>query len=161
MNLVQIQKEIMSLRRDLRDLKQSYTKDKTELEACLATATGRLNTAKAGMDNAKLDLAATVLRVTGDLGDSKQRAEAVESAIMLIAGSEKPMFERYVGVKIYSGFGDQREDHVYGYGPKHGRIVFRIESLERGRAWTEEERDAAIYYLLNLSEIQKAQEAAA
>jgi hypothetical protein len=32
----------------------------------------------------------------------------------------------YLGIKNYAAFGDQREDHTYGMGPRHGTIVFSI-----------------------------------
>lgn len=40
--------------------------------------------------------------------------------------------KEYFGIKNYAGFGDQREDHPYGYGPKHGSIVFRIGRANPG-----------------------------
>ena len=159
-NLVEIQKNIMSLQIDLQALNEEYEKAKSALETELTKAKGRLNAAKAGIDSARLDLAVSVLRVKGGFVESKQRADAVQSAIKQIADSETPMQRQFVGVKQYSGFGDQRCDCEYGCGPKHGGIVFAIEATERERAWTGEERDAAIYYLLNLREIQKAQAAA-
>jgi hypothetical protein len=53
--------------------------------------------------------------------------------------------KEYFGIKNYAGFGDQREDHPYGYGPKHGSIVFRIgrENPGDGKALDND----AIYYL--------------
>ena len=39
----------------------------------------------------------------------------------------------YFGVKIYSGFGEQREDHEYGFGPKHGSTVFAVGLREPKR----------------------------
>ena len=43
--------------------------------------------------------------------------------------------KRYYGIKDYAHFGDQREDHEYGRGPRHGSIVF---SIGRGSNYSEE-----------------------
>jgi hypothetical protein len=55
----------------------------------------------------------------------------------------------YYGVKSYDRWPSQREDHQYGFGPKHGSIWFRIGLVngERDREYTEEERLACIRYL--------------
>lgn len=55
------------------------------------------------------------------------RAEAIMDAIAAIQkDGDSALKETYVGVKNYAHFGDQREDHQDGYGPKHGTIVFSI-----------------------------------
>lgn len=55
------------------------------------------------------------------------RVAVIEEAI---AGIQRDpmtaMRSQYIGVKNYASFGDQREDHEYGFGPKHGTIVFSI-----------------------------------
>lgn len=74
------------------------------------------------------------------------RASLIETAIYLIQANPADALKKgYLGIKNYAHFGDQREDHSYGMGPKHGTIVFRI-----GRRDPDAARllDAdAIYYL--------------
>lgn len=55
------------------------------------------------------------------------RHKAIEDAIRAIQTDPDALRERYIGVKNYASFGDQREDHNYGSGPKHGSIVFRYD----------------------------------
>jgi ligand-binding sensor protein len=56
-----------------------------------------------------------------------QRDKVIEDAISLIQQNPHSALRgEYLGVKNYSGFGDQRSDHPYGYGPKHGHIVFSV-----------------------------------
>lgn len=51
----------------------------------------------------------------------------IEEAIAAIQKDPIAALSReYFGIKNYATFGDQREDHSYGFGPKHGTIVFRI-----------------------------------
>jgi hypothetical protein len=59
--------------------------------------------------------------------NTAERANALADAIAAIQRDPiNALMVEYIGIKNYSGFGDQREDHKYGYGPKHGTIVFRI-----------------------------------
>lgn len=57
----------------------------------------------------------------------------------------------YVGLKQYDAWAAQREDHDYGFGPKHGSIWFRIGMMEQYRRrpeWLEEyERIACVTWL--------------
>jgi hypothetical protein len=62
------------------------------------------------------------------------RLYLIEEAITQIQASGNDALEhRYLGIKNYAGFGDQREDPEYGCGPRHGSIVFRIERTNRCR----------------------------
>jgi hypothetical protein len=56
-----------------------------------------------------------------------EAASAVEDAIRDInADGAIALAQQYIGVKVYAGFGPQRSDRPYGYGPSHGTIVFKI-----------------------------------
>lgn len=58
------------------------------------------------------------------------RFSLLEDAIAAIQhDGAKALREEYMGIKNYAGFGDQREDHKYGYGPRHGHIVFSVRRL--------------------------------
>ena len=56
------------------------------------------------------------------------------------------------GTKNYGRWTHQREDHQYGYGPRHGSTVFAIGLQEPSRELSAEERDACIYYLESLKQ---------
>jgi hypothetical protein len=84
-------------------------------------------------------------------------AGVVAAAITDLTADAVIMRKEYIGVKNYEGFIHQREDHKYGYGPRHGSIVFSVglmpevrKRLADGGELTEDEKDAAITYLLNL-----------
>jgi hypothetical protein len=65
---------------------------------------------------------------------SSSRAKAVEDAIGEIQkNGETALMGEYIGIKNYAAFGDQREDHNYNMGPRHGTIVFRIERTRSAR----------------------------
>lgn len=70
---------------------------------------------------------------------------------------------RYFGVKNYAGFGDQREDHEYGFGPRHGSIVFSVgltrairERIRTGPHLEDHEIEDALYLLSALPQIEHA-----
>lgn len=106
-----------------------------------------------GVDPDVLALAKSVIYVRGKVSESA--GGAFEAALERIAAGGSQMLREYVGAKRYSGF-HQRCDSEYGYGPKHGGIVFEVGLAPeiRRRACppdeeplTEEERDAALRWL--------------
>lgn len=59
--------------------------------------------------------------------DTSARLGVIEEAIAAIQrDGSRALRDEYLGVKNCAHFGDQRSDHPYGYGPKHGYIVFRV-----------------------------------
>ena len=76
------------------------------------------------------------------------RLEIIEEAIALIQQDpEGALKQEYLGMKNYAHFGDQREDHKYGYGPKHGHIVFSVGRNKRRDAHEGPLDGDAIYLL--------------
>ena len=79
------------------------------------------------------------------------RPAVIEEAIALIqADRTNALRKNYLGMKNYASFGDQREDHTYGMGPKHGTIVFSIGRTAKMRERPETVTtfdDDAIYLL--------------
>jgi len=66
------------------------------------------------------------IQISGSpIGSGRQKM--IEEAIkQIIEYPSKALIGEYLGMKNYAGFGDQREDHRYGMGPRHGSIVFSI-----------------------------------
>jgi len=84
--------------------------------------------------------------ITNDTQNGKTLADI---AIEDIALGCPYLTTKYLGNKKYEGF-YQRCDCEYGYGPRHGYIVDRIElKRDRNIGITDEEKDACIYYLKN------------
>lgn len=113
----------------------------------------------AGTDPEARNLATHVIAVRWRRSERYNEFDAgvVKAAIADLAAGAATMRTEYIGVKNYEGFFHQREDHKYGYGPKHGTIVFSVglteatrRRLRDGGELTGEETDAAITYLLNL-----------
>jgi len=141
-----------------------YEKSMSEIDKDLLKVRQQKSLKAADFNLDKINLAESVITIRGSaskvVGDSNSRSEAVKSAIEDIAsaGSESIM-KSFFGVKNYSGFGDQGSDHPYGICPRNGSIVFSVglkESIRKRVPFllTEEEKEAAIYYLLNIKKIQ-------
>lgn len=101
-------------------------------------------------------IAAPIMNLYGEPYDAIC-ADAIKA--LTVSGGE-PMMKEYYGMKIYSGFGPQRHDTVYGMGPKHGSIygsvgftkAFRAEK----RALTDAEAQACIDYVTAWRDSAKA-----
>ena len=137
------------------------------LDEALGDLATREATLIAGMNLERIDLAKTVLEVSGradqcrpsDDGRNKStRKLAIQDAINHIAAGDGYLKTHYVGVKNYDRFGDQREDHKYFLGPRHGGIVFSIglKADARQRDLTADEIEAALYWLSVLHEYHAA-----
>jgi len=76
-------------------------------------------------------------------------SDLINLAIKDLASGCNYMKNQYYGAKDYGGFSGQREDHRYGYGPRHGHIVFALGIKEPSRKLTKYEIDCCLYYLCN------------
>lgn len=84
------------------------------------------------LDLERLYRGAHQIKVQG-VCNSPVRAQALEHAIAAIQNNPaSALKERYIGVKNYASFGDQREDHENGMGPRHGSIVFSVKRITDG-----------------------------
>lgn len=150
-------------REALRVHQEEAAKREIHLKSELTKASERAKIGGAGLDLTKVELGRKALYLSGSYTNSPQRRGVVKDAIDWIATGEKRTYHTleggYFGVKNYSGFGDQREDHQYGMGPRHGSIVFAVGLREPKRNLTPDEREAALYYLLNIEAIQTASKA--
>ena len=92
-----------------------------------------------------------LVRVYG-VPNTRARLILIEEAIGILQTGGERLRREYLGIKNYAHFGDQRADHSYYMGPKHGTIVFRIVMPEQRRAderaLTPDEVDDAVTYLL-------------
>jgi hypothetical protein len=90
------------------------------------------------LDILRCERAMRKIYVRGLVGTAKgadSRQKAVEDAIAAIQRDpENALTKEYIGVKNYAGFGDQREDHAYNMGPRHGSIVFEIGRTSQFRS---------------------------
>jgi len=104
------------------------------------------NITRYGIDTMKVGIALDLVDIKGEIKETPERIKCVHRFRDRVAANDKRIYNQYFGVKIYSGFGEQGEDHAFGFGPKHGNIVFSIGLKYRANnELTEEQRDAIVY----------------
>lgn len=103
------------------------------------------------VDFAMLRYGSKIIQVNGT-PNTEVRKSMIDEAITLLQSetAKRALSDAFLGIKNYAGFGDQRCDCPYGFGPSHGHIVYSIGRTEKYRKaeLTNPERKAAIYYLL-------------
>ena len=116
------------------------------------------NTALNGFDVIKIQLAESVLYVDGNpYGNTDVRDKSLaERAMIDIANNTQLLRRQFFGNKRYDGFYEEWSD-TYGSGPTYGSIVDEVGLRRdaRGRDLTDDEKDAAIYYLKNFTAIKR------
>lgn len=155
--------EIDRLSKELALHEVAAKKESARLMSAIAEHRTFMARTEAGLDLDKIRLAETVAYVTDYSRGGDDRDYARQDAIKWFA--DVPVTTRinnlrstYFGTKNYDRWSGQRSDHSYGMGPRHGSTCFEIGLREdaRNRDLTAEEREAAIYYLVNIEVIQKS-----
>ncbi len=150
----------------LAQLKADFDRASGELHTAMANDWAILKVAEHGMDAAKIQLAETVVYVSDTEQGGADWSGCITDAVHQLTigkplGAYKNLWKQYFGTKNYDRWTGQRSDHEYGYGPRHGSLVFSVglSSAVRERdpqQLTPDETEAAIYYLLNIVKIQQA-----
>jgi hypothetical protein len=113
-----------------------------------------------GLDAAKIAAGKAILEIRGTLARAGDAGPSIiEDAMAEVTAGGGRLKSEYFGSKAFQGFHGQRENHLYGYGPQHGFIVFKVGLSHdaRIRNLNAEEIDAALYYLVNLDRVQAAE----
>lgn len=166
-NLAALERTKIDLRARLGEEIKRHESATKALRADLVTAENSVQLLGAGIDEAVIERAKQVIYVTGAYafaGDD--RAAQREAAIAAIVSGGEKLRHEYFGTKNYDRWHGQAANHSYGMGPRHGSISFAIgltgEVRKRaaGEMLTEEDMDAAVYYLRNLEKIEAAKSVA-
>jgi hypothetical protein len=142
---------------DLAQMKVRHEQEVRILRGKLEPVEVAIRVAEAGFDPVQFSLARAILIVEWGLdarGARRQDPEirpVVEAAIEELRKGGGRLRRAYFGLKQYEGWSAQREDHDYGFGPRHGSIWFKIgmsEQYRRRPEWLEEyERIACVAWL--------------
>lgn len=160
MKMSEIVTAIAEVNSQIESAAKTHEENLKNLNMRLVQLRERLNYSKASLDQEKVRSGLSVVSITGRLS-SQVRRDAVGDAINALASGGNVLKKRFIGVKNYSSFGDQRCDCEYGFGPKHGHIVFKVGlTTDCRQVITGDQVEAAIYVLLNIDEVLKAEELA-
>jgi len=157
---LEIARSLEALKSEQKGLEDSTAKRLSEIKAGRAKLIETMKRRAAGLDEAKIGLALSVIEVEGKY---EREGGCIDKAVASLAQGGDYMKRVAISVKDYAQFSGQGCDCEYGYGPKHGHHVFTIGLTReaRKRELSEAELDAAIYYLVHLQQIQEAQRQAA
>lgn len=172
MSLIEITNRIEAFKTELADKTKAFETERDSLRKRIDALMKERQIVNDGLDLNQIQIAEECMIFQGNPGEvrhgaysdqdrSSVRGKAIQDAIRIIASTDDPFRKEYIGVKNYSGFGDQREDHSNGMGPRHGSIVFSIRRRAFDGTLTEEQRNACIYYLMNWQKIYQAKPKAA
>ena len=156
--------ELASLKVQLEVFEKGAQVEVARLRSEIAARQTLLNNIEAGLDSDKIALAQTVLNVRGLYAKAgEDRASVIRDATQWLATGNCAAYRGLdgadFGTKDYDRWHGQRSDHEWGR-PRHGSIIFQVGLKDRKRVLTADEREAAIYYLLNLERAQAAEQAA-
>lgn len=174
MKLTTAVQEMHQLRQKLEEHLADAKKGEDELRRQIRERANILAPAEQGIDLDKVALAKTVIYVRGEYAKGgRDRDSVISDAISQLATgvptqqTYSDLWLTYLGTKNYDAWSGQRSDHQYGYGPRHGSICFSVgvnSEIRSSRApfdLTDEEVEAAIYYLTNIQRVQEAERKAA
>lgn len=154
----QAQGRVQKAREELKEVRKRHEHELQRAQDQLKAAAEDLAHLQAGTPPDVKLLADHVIAVYGaENMEVEDGPSVIRDAIAdLLQGGTK-LQHYYMGTKHYERWPGQREDHKYGYGPRHGTIVFSVgltkearERLLSGGELNEDEVEAAIQYLTNL-----------
>lgn len=140
------------LNKELSDLDAAHYKSRDILIKNIKALSTIISVGTAGYDVEKVQLAESLLYISGNVWNSCEGRVLSQVAIEDIAADCPRLSKQYFGNKKYDRF-YQQCDCEYGMGPSHGGIVESISLKDRHHTMTSEEKDACIYYLSNIEQI--------
>jgi hypothetical protein len=145
MNLREIEVELIQFHEKARDEEIRHERAVEELTAGINEA-GRMKRALLkDLDLEKIKIAESLLWIRGLKTDFDHGC--TERVIKGLAVMDGKIYREYYGVKDYAQYIHQDADYEYGYGTKHGYVVFSIGLKNPGHVLTDEEIENCLYYL--------------
>jgi len=160
-SLIQIVEERNAFQAQLVAHEDAAKAESARIRAEIVALQTLLNNAQAGLDADKIETARAVLNVRGTYAKAgEDRASVIQDAINWLATGKCSAYQGLdtvsFGTKSYDRWHGQRCDCSPGCGPRHGSIIFQVGLKDRERELSADEREAAIYYLINLERAQTA-----
>jgi hypothetical protein len=149
--------QVEDLRVELREEDERHERERKRIADEIAETVARREHLAAGTDADTREDALSLIEVVGQI--DRLNAGVVRDAVDDLAAGCPKLKVEYFATKDYASFAGQRTDARYGYGPKHGCIVFKVGLSKSAREFLKKwgklpgddaTREAAIRYLLNL-----------
>ncbi|OAT32031.1 hypothetical protein M975_1923 [Buttiauxella brennerae ATCC 51605] len=160
MSLKELTLRKQQLESDRTALRKHYESESNRLASELVKVSEQLNFVNAGLNEVMIQRGKEIVYF-GKSENNSKRKECVTDAISDLASGCERLKTRYFGTKNYDRWSDQREDHEYGYGPRHGCMVFKVGLTTAARlmvsngTMNDHDIECAIYCLMNIDQINK------
>lgn len=171
MNLAEAVNLQTEARAELEALRKATKAEEDRLQTLITKAGEVLMMSASGLDLSKIEIAERIITVTDYSRGGDARASCIQDAMKQFASgaalsSCKDLWRYYFGTKAYDRWHGQREDHEYGFGPRHGSTIFSVRLTADARSkkqsdLTAEEVEAVLHYLTNIEKIQASRRAVA
>lgn len=154
-NLLEIYKELEKNNTAQKKLQENYENELRILQAQKKELETKLQYEIDGINVKRIDNAKRFIHIDGleEFGCG-ETISCVNELISDIVNDNYKILKEYYGCKNYEGFVCQRSDHPYGYGPRHGYIVFCINATQdfrRGEITpNEKDKNDMLYMLENV-----------
>lgn len=158
-NISNIIKEHIQAAKELEALTKQFEKEKDQYLKKINRLKEQERIIAIGIDLDKIELGRSILRIHGNPyamnNDIHKDSDTIaQCAIRDILDGCKHLHRRYFGNKVYAHF-YQRCDCEYGLGPTYGDIVDYVGLKEPGKELTDDEVEAAVYYLTVWPKLQE------
>lgn len=149
--LYELEQSRQKIENEIKSMSIRHKEEKNKIDNELQHINKEIALHCASLDPEKIHLAESLIRIEGlKWRKSGDCPNAIKDAINDIVDGCVKIRREYFGCKNYDRWTCQRNDSQYGYGPRHGSIVFRIGLKNTNKDFSEDELEAMIYYLRNL-----------
>jgi hypothetical protein len=157
-SLLSLNRELIALDEDLKVKAKEFEEYRDKYLANKKRILDRMNIAKHSVDAVKFEHGIDILRLEfpgtrryndGPVTYKMIYTDLISDAKRDLANGAVRLKKVYFGQKQYEGY-DQREDHAYGMGPRHGSIYQRIGLKKPSEELSDYDIECALYVLENI-----------
>jgi len=159
MRITTLERRIEDILFEISSEKERYEQNISELENSLQAYQRLMRLMCEDIDDDLVTVAERILWIEGAYSKGGvERQSVIDDAVYDIVNQNERLRTERFATKNYDCWVGQRSDARYGYGPRHGHIVFSVGLAPsfRERDLTEYEQDAVVYYLRNIEKIEAA-----
>ena len=159
-SMVDQQRAIRALEREKAEAKKLFESEQNDMAKRLYKMRRNLAVDAVGLDRHKIDMARDVLEIRGSfIGGGDARLSVVNDAISVLLDGTSDLRRKYFGTKSYDRWHGQRCDCEYGFGPKHGSIIFYVGLRPKWREvnLSSIQIEACVYFLTCIEAIENAE----
>ena len=155
--LLEVNREITALKQEYNEHKMNFDKYTHDYKNKIKYLEDKLRLLQHNIDVRKIERGKALLLLQFPYNSNEHITYPIYESLIVAAQDDlisgcKILKNQYIGQKRYEGF-DQRSDHKYGYGPKHGYIYQRIGLKHPECDLSDDDIECCLYLLSNIDVI--------